>query len=145
MTEAVTESLLTDDYTTLQRSVSRQWTVNDASLAWAGGVVLSALLPAATVAAVTAAAVLPVLLLLGAHPGWVAAVAAAGFVVAYLQVARESTRPLSVVDRLRVGWNWRRRQPRALHGLGAATEPDELRWALILWRPAAPRRREAGR
>lgn len=132
--EAVTESLLSDDYTTLQRAVSRQWTLNDTSLAWAGGVVLVALAPAAAVGVAIAAVLVPVLLLIGVHPGWSAAVAAVVFVVAYLQVARESTRPVSVVDRLRLAWSWRR-QPRALHGLGAATEPDELRWALILWRP----------
>lgn len=70
--------------------------------------------------------------------GWLvgAAVIAWG---AYRLYISQTDRDLSLWEQSYVWWDWLFRQPRQIGGFAHDTEPGELHWQVILWRPTNPR------
>lgn len=58
---------------------------------------------------------------------------------AYRLYIAQTDRDLSLWEQAYIWWDWLFRQPRQIGGFAHDTEPGELHWQVILWRPTNPR------
>lgn len=58
---------------------------------------------------------------------------------AYRLYIAQTDRDLSLWEQAYIWWDWLFRQPRQIGGFAHDTEPGELHWQVILWRPTSPR------
>lgn len=136
MTDPMNDTVFSVDHTRIRRHHSKLWAANDVSFAAVGGLSGPAGLTAGKVAAVVAAIGLPLILVFGIPWFVLLIIVLAVAAVVYMVAARNSGAGLNAEERLRLHWNYIRKQPKTLSGFGEDEEPFELEWRLILWRPA---------
>lgn len=73
-----------------------------------------------------------------AFAGWLIGATVIGWAAYRLYVA-QSDRDLSLWEQAYIWWDWLFRQPRQIGGFAHDTEPGDLHWQVILWRPTNPR------
>jgi len=127
--------IYSDDYTRLFTYQSRQFTIGDLSLRAIGGVQWNAAAPAGAIALASTVLSALALWVVGLVPWWSLLVVPAPAVVVYVRMAKDRRGGLTEIEKHRLAFNFRYRQPREFLGLTADTEPTDFRWDVILWVP----------
>lgn len=137
---ATEEPYLAYDYTELQR---RPKLIYQLIVRWKYGLDLTGAAFAATIfialmiVGLVLTLVLPLLSTI-MFAGWMVASSVITWGAYRLYIA-QTDRDLSLWEQAYVWWDWLFRQPRQIGGFAHDTEPGELHWQVILWRPTSPR------